>query len=97
MTEVDIVKKERDTLEEQLKASSMDMASKFLQALAADGFIDVEKISDQGLEDSYGSFQMEVEESIVKQEVLLNKIQVNTGSCSTFTYSFLLDMPILRI
>ena len=76
MSDVDEMKKGRVTLEEQFKASSMDMAAKFLQALSAEGFIDCEKISNQGLEESYGTLEKEVDESVQHQENILAKIQV---------------------
>ena len=76
MSEVDDIKKTRETLEEQYKASSMDMAPKFLQALSSEGFIDCEKISNQGLEENYGSLGKELDENIHLQENIVAKIQV---------------------
>ena len=76
MTEVNDIKTARETLEEQFKSSSMDMAPKFLQALSAEGFLDCEKISNQGLEENYGALEKEVDENIQCQENILAKIQV---------------------
>ena len=76
MAEVEQIKKERETLEEQFKASSMDMASKFLQALSSEGFIDCEKISNVGLEETYGTYQKDVDESLQKQDSVMAKVQV---------------------
>lgn len=53
----------------------MDMAATFLQALAADGFIDTEKISNKSLDEIYGPNLIECEESLKRQENLLAKIQ----------------------
>lgn len=75
MTEVNDIKTARETLEEQFKSSSMDMAPKFLQALSAEGFLDCEKISNQGLEENYGALEKEVDENIQCQENILAKIQ----------------------
>lgn len=81
MSEVDDLKKERETLEEQFKATSMDMATKFLQALSSEGFIDCEKLSEAGLQENYGNLEREVDENIQQQESLVAKIQVrNTNS-----------------
>ena len=76
MTEVEDIKKTRETLEEQFKASSIDMAPKFLQALSSEGFIDCEKISNQGLEENYGALEKEVDENIQLQENIMAKVQV---------------------
>ncbi len=76
MVDVNEIKKEREKIEEQFKASSMDMAATFLQALAADGFIDTEKISNKSLDEIYGPNLIECEESLKRQENLLAKIQV---------------------
>eukprot|EP00112_Aurelia_sp_Birch-Aquarium-sp1_P025588 Seg858.7 transcript_id=Seg858.7/GoldUCD/mRNA.D3Y31 product="Programmed cell death 6-interacting protein" protein_id=Seg858.7/GoldUCD/D3Y31 len=75
MAEVEQMKKERETLEEQFKASSMDMASKFLQALSSEGFIDCEKISNVGLEETYGTYQKDVDESLQRQDSVMAKVQ----------------------
>ena len=76
MADVIEMKKERENLEEQFKESPLDMAPKFLQALSAEGFIDSERISNVGLEEKYGEYQREVDESLNQQEALLAKIQV---------------------
>ncbi|XP_065052731.1 programmed cell death 6-interacting protein-like [Rhopilema esculentum] len=75
MADVDEMKKEREKLEEQFKETPLDMAPKFLQALSAEGFIDSERISNVGLEEKYGEYQREVDESLNQQEALLAKIQ----------------------
>ena len=76
MADVEELKRERETLEEQFKSSSMDIASTFLQALSSEGFIDCEKISSRGLEENYGPLEKEVNENVQQQENILAKIQV---------------------
>ncbi len=98
MVEVDDIKKERDALEEMFKATSMDMAPKFLQALASDGFIDTEKISEQSLEEIYGASLKECEENLQKQQDLVSRIQViNLSSVSIIQQVVTAKSPICEL
>ncbi|EOB04653.1 Programmed cell death 6-interacting protein, partial [Anas platyrhynchos] len=72
---LDEVKKEREQLENDMKAVNFDMTSKFLAALAQDGAINEEAISVTELDRIYGSYTQKVQESLKKQEELLKNIQ----------------------
>lgn len=70
------MKKEREQLENDLKSVNFDMTSKFLTALAQDGAINEEAISESELDRIYGSYKEKVQESLKQQEELLKNIQV---------------------
>ena len=53
MQAVDKTKNERNAVEDQFKGATADMQSKFLIALAAEGFIDSERITSENLEEQY--------------------------------------------
>ncbi|XP_044514263.1 programmed cell death 6-interacting protein isoform X2 [Gracilinanus agilis] len=74
---LDEVKKERERLESDLKATTFDMRSKFLAALAQDGAINEEALSVTELDRVYGGLTSKVQESLKKQEELLNSVQVS--------------------
>ena len=76
MQEVESLKKERESLEESFKSATLDMSSKFLSALSAEGFIDTEKISNQGLDEVYGNIQKQVDDNLQRQDRLTAQIQV---------------------
>ena len=76
MTQVEQLKKERETLEEEFKGASVDMQKKFLEALAADGYVDTERITNQNLEEVYGEYKTQVEENVERQKQLIENIQV---------------------
>lgn len=78
---LDEVKKEREQLENDMKAVNFDMTSKFLAALAQDGAINEEAISVTELDRIYGSYTQKVQESLKKQEELLKNIQVPPPVC----------------
>ncbi|XP_060678873.1 programmed cell death 6-interacting protein isoform X3 [Hemiscyllium ocellatum] len=69
------VKKERETLENDVKSVQFDMTSKFLTALAQDGAINEEAISVTELGQNYGSNTQRVQKNLKKQEELLASIQ----------------------
>uniref|UniRef100_A0A8C0EUK3 BRO1 domain-containing protein n=1 Tax=Bubo bubo TaxID=30461 RepID=A0A8C0EUK3_BUBBB len=75
LANLDEVKKEREQLENDLKSVNFDMTSKFLTALAQDGAINEEAISEAELDRIYGSYKQKVQESLKKQEELLKNIQ----------------------
>ncbi|XP_051879089.1 programmed cell death 6-interacting protein isoform X4 [Pristis pectinata] len=69
------VKKERETLENDVKSVEFDMSTKFLTALAQDGAINEEAISVTELDRIYGSHTERVQKNLKKQEELLASIQ----------------------
>ncbi|XP_021574304.1 programmed cell death 6-interacting protein isoform X5 [Carlito syrichta] len=77
LTNLDEVKKERESLENDLKSVNFDMTSKFLTALAQDGVINEEALSVTELDRIYGGLTTKVQESLKKQEGLLKNIQVS--------------------
>ncbi|KAF6313291.1 programmed cell death 6 interacting protein [Rhinolophus ferrumequinum] len=77
LTNLDEVKKERESLENDLKSVNFDMTSKFLTALAQDGMINEEALSVTELDRIYGGLTTKVQESLKKQEGLLKNIQVS--------------------
>ncbi|XP_004676390.1 PREDICTED: programmed cell death 6-interacting protein isoform X2 [Condylura cristata] len=77
LTNLDEIKKEREGLENDLKAVNFDMTSKFLTALAQDGVINEETLSVTELDRIYGGLTNKVQESLKKQEELLKNIQVS--------------------
>ena len=76
MQQVDQIKRAREQLEEEFKSTTVDIQSKFLQALAAEGYLDCQKIVGQNIDDVYGHLRNQVEKSIEDQKLLLEKIQV---------------------
>ncbi|XP_050540794.1 programmed cell death 6-interacting protein [Daktulosphaira vitifoliae] len=82
MEEVEIMKNERDVIETELKCASTDMKSKFLNALAEEGTINEGNLSTESLDQSYAHLQIQVRDSLIRQETLLSHIQVvNTEFC----------------
>lgn len=79
MEQVETMKAERDTIESELKSATTDMKESFLRALAKDSGIDEAVLSTEALGRTYGPLQLQVKDSILKQQSLLNQIQeVNT-------------------
>ncbi|CAH1107337.1 unnamed protein product, partial [Psylliodes chrysocephalus] len=75
MEEVDVLKAERATIEDDLKNPTTDMKETFLSALAKDGAINEAAISFENLGKTFGALQKQVAESIEKQTPLVQKIQ----------------------
>ncbi|XP_007435646.1 programmed cell death 6-interacting protein-like, partial [Python bivittatus] len=75
LANLDEVKKQREQLENDLKSVNFDMTSKFLTALAQDGALNEEAISVTELDNLYGGLTHKVQETLKKQEELLNSIQ----------------------
>ncbi|KAL7976814.1 hypothetical protein Chor_008763 [Crotalus horridus] len=75
LASLDEVKKQREQLENDLKSVNFDMTSKFLTALAQDGALNEEAISVTELDNLYGGLTHKVQETLKKQEELLNSIQ----------------------
>ncbi|XP_050432887.1 programmed cell death 6-interacting protein [Adelges cooleyi] len=82
MEEVEVMKNERDVIETELKCATADMKSKFLNALAEEGTINEGNLSTESLDQSYGHLQVQVRNSLGRQEQLLSHIQVvNSEFC----------------
>ncbi|RZF46667.1 hypothetical protein LSTR_LSTR002530 [Laodelphax striatellus] len=82
MEQVETLKAERDTIEVELKSATTDMKDKFLSALSQDGAINEQALSVETLGKVFGPLQMQVKDSIMRQESLLNEIQSqNTTFC----------------
>lgn len=77
---MEIIKAERDAIESELKSATLDMKSKFLNALAQDGAISEHAMSVESLGMIYGPLQRQVKESLQKQEALVADIQVSYRS-----------------
>ncbi|XP_034260119.1 programmed cell death 6-interacting protein isoform X2 [Pantherophis guttatus] len=75
LASLDEVKKQREQFENDLKSVNFDMTSKFLIALAQDGALNEEAISVTELDNLYGGLTHKVQETLKKQEELLNTIQ----------------------
>lgn len=75
MDEVETIKAERDVIESELKSATVDMRSKFLQALAKDGAIDEPALSSEALGAALGPLSKQARESCSQQEALIAKIQ----------------------
>ncbi|KAH0627212.1 hypothetical protein JD844_002700 [Phrynosoma platyrhinos] len=75
LSNLDEVKKQREQLENDLKSVNFDMTTKFLTALAQDGALNEEAISVTELDRLYGGLTHKVQETLKKQEELLNNIQ----------------------
>ncbi|XP_008116545.1 programmed cell death 6-interacting protein isoform X1 [Anolis carolinensis] len=75
LNNLDDVKKQREQLENDLKSVNFDMTTKFLTALAQDGALNEEAISVTELDRLYGGLTHKVQETLKKQEELLNNIQ----------------------
>lgn len=76
LTRLDEIKKERETLEGEIKAVTFDMSVSFLSALAQDGAINEEQLSISQLEQLYGAYNQRVQASLRAQEELLGQVQV---------------------
>ncbi len=76
LAQLDEVKKERETLEGEIKAVTFDMSTTFLTALAQDGAINEEQLSVSQLDQLYGAYNQRVQASLRTQEELLGQVQV---------------------
>lgn len=76
LSQLDEVKRERETLEAEVKSVTFDMSVMFLTALAQDGAINEEQLSLAQLEQLYGSYNQRVQANLRKQEELLGQVQV---------------------
>ncbi|KAG7499878.1 programmed cell death 6-interacting protein isoform X1 [Solea senegalensis] len=87
LSQLDEMKKERDTLEEEIKAVTFDMSTSFLTALAQDGAINEEQLSLSQLDQSYGTYNQRVQASLHMQEELLGKVQTSHQDFSSLKQS----------
>lgn len=76
LTKLDEIKKERETLEGEIKSVTFDMSVNFLTALAQDGAINEEQLSSAQLDQLYGAYNQRVQASLRAQEELLGQVQV---------------------
>ena len=74
MEEVRTVKAERETIEQSLRDPVADVVPKFLQALKDLGDVDEESITEAHLRAEYGQIQQQVNESLEKQEGIVQRI-----------------------
>nr|CCF17539.1 ALG-2 interacting protein X/1 [Paracentrotus lividus] len=75
MKDVEEIKTVREVLENEIKSATVDMKSNFMQALAADGAINEESMSNSCIDQTYSSLIQQVQESVRKQETILNNVQ----------------------
>ncbi|KAF3707491.1 Programmed cell death 6-interacting protein [Channa argus] len=87
LAQLDEVKKERETLEGEVKAVTFDMSTAFLMALAQDGAINEEQLSVSQLDQLYGSYNQRVQASLHTQEELLGQVQVSHQEFSSLKQS----------
>lgn len=76
LTKLDEIKKERETMEAEIKGVTFDMSITFLTALAQSGAINEEQLSVSQLDQLYGSYNQRVQASLRAQEELLGQVQV---------------------
>lgn len=80
LAQLDEMKKERESLEGEVKAVTFDMSTAFLTALAQDGAINEEQLSLSQLDQLYGAYNQRVQASLRMQEELLGQVQVKFGT-----------------
>lgn len=76
LAQLEEIKKERETMEGEIKAVTFDMSVTFLTALAHDGAINEEQLSVAQLDQLYGAYNQRVQASLRSQEELLGQVQV---------------------
>ncbi|XP_041665023.1 programmed cell death 6-interacting protein isoform X2 [Cheilinus undulatus] len=75
LAQLDEIKKERETMEGEIKAVTFDMSATFLTALAQDGAINEEQLSVSQLDQLYSCYNQRVQASLRLQEELLGQVQ----------------------
>lgn len=78
MEDVATIKAEREVIESELKSATLDMKPTFLRALTEDGAISEASLSTEALGQVYGPLQKQVQESLQRQEHIVEKIQVRS-------------------
>ncbi|XP_041811804.1 programmed cell death 6-interacting protein isoform X2 [Chelmon rostratus] len=87
LTQLDEMKKERETLEGEIKGVTFDMSTTFLTALAQDGAINEEQLSVSQLDQLYGAYNQRVQASLRTQEELLGQVQTSHQEFSSLKQS----------
>ncbi|KAM7384195.1 hypothetical protein PAMA_011508 [Pampus argenteus] len=87
LTQLDEMKKERESLEGEVKAVTFDMSTAFLTALAQDGAINEEQLSLSQLDQLYGAYNQRVQASLHMQEELLGQVQTSHQEFSSLKQS----------
>ncbi|XP_070970499.1 programmed cell death 6-interacting protein isoform X2 [Oncorhynchus clarkii lewisi] len=87
LSQLEVVKREREGLETEIKGVTFDMSSSFLTALAQDGAINEEALSMSQLDQSYGSYSQRVQASLRSQEELLGNVQASHQEFSSLKQS----------
>lgn len=76
LTQLEEIKKERETMEGEIKGVTFDMSVTFLSALSQDGAINEEQLSVAQLDQLFGAYNQRVQASLRSQEELLGQVQV---------------------
>uniref|UniRef100_A0A7N6FIY1 Programmed cell death 6-interacting protein n=1 Tax=Anabas testudineus TaxID=64144 RepID=A0A7N6FIY1_ANATE len=87
LAQLEQMKKERETLEGEIKAVTFDMSATFLTALAQDGAINEEQLSSSQLDQLYGTYNQRVQASLRTQEELLGQVQTSHQEFSSLKQS----------
>uniref|UniRef100_A0A7N8WVH3 Programmed cell death 6 interacting protein n=1 Tax=Mastacembelus armatus TaxID=205130 RepID=A0A7N8WVH3_9TELE len=87
LAQLDAMKKERETLEGEIKAVTFDMSVVFLTALAQDGAINEEQLSVSQIDQLYGAYNQRVQASLSTQEALLGQVQTSHQEFSSLKQS----------
>uniref|UniRef100_A0A3P8T8M9 Programmed cell death 6-interacting protein n=1 Tax=Amphiprion percula TaxID=161767 RepID=A0A3P8T8M9_AMPPE len=87
LAQLDEIKKERETLEGEIKAVTFDMCTTFLTALAQDGAINEEQLSLAQLDQLYSAYNQRVQANLRSQEELLGQVQTSHQEFSSLKQS----------
>uniref|UniRef100_A0A4W4ETT0 Programmed cell death 6-interacting protein n=1 Tax=Electrophorus electricus TaxID=8005 RepID=A0A4W4ETT0_ELEEL len=87
LQQLDEVKRNREVLEEEIKAVTFDMTTKFLTALAQDGAINEEALSTTELDTRYGAHTQRVKQNLCAQDDLLAQVQTSHQEFATLKQS----------
>ncbi|XP_029370550.1 programmed cell death 6-interacting protein isoform X5 [Echeneis naucrates] len=87
LNQLDEMKKERESLEGEVKAVTFDMSTTFLTALAQDGAINEEQLSLSQLDQLYGAYNQRVQVTLRTQEELLGQVQTSHQEFSSLKQS----------
>ncbi|XP_029299184.1 programmed cell death 6-interacting protein isoform X2 [Cottoperca gobio] len=87
LAQLDEMKKERETVEGEIKAVTFDMSTNFLTALAQDGAISEEQLSLSQLDQLYGAYNQRVQTTLRTQEELLGQVQTSHQEFSSLKQS----------
>ncbi|KAK1880660.1 Programmed cell death 6-interacting protein [Dissostichus eleginoides] len=87
LAKLDEMKRERETLEGEIKAVTFDMSTVFLTSLAQDGAISEEQMSLSKLDQLYGAYNQRVQATLRTQEELLGQVQTSHQEFSSLKQS----------